>query len=94
MTTTELSATLTKLLKRYIKSEGYYSSGKLYNSINFIVTDSSTTGLHIELDSKEYINYIDDGKFLDKFFALPNVQNEILEYGIDKIYESIEDIDI
>lgn len=94
MTTTELSATLTKLLKRYIKSEGYYSSGKLYNSINFIVTDSASTGLHIELDSKEYINYIDDGKILDKFFELSTVKNEILEYGIDKIYESIENIDI
>lgn len=94
MTTTELAKNLTQLLKKFIKSEGYYSSGKLYNSINFKVTDSTSSGLQVELDSKEYINYLEDGKFLDRFFALSSVQNTILDYGVSHIMDSIDDIDI
>lgn len=94
MTTSELSNNLIKLLKKYIKDEGYYSSGRLYKSINFKVTDSASSGLDVQLDSLPYINYLDDGKLLDKFFAQKVVTDLFYDYGTEQIMKSIEDIDI
>lgn len=93
MTTTELSNNLTKLLKKYIKDEGYYSTGKLYKSINFKVTDSPSSGLDVQLDALPYINYLDDGKLLDKFFAQKVVVDLFIDYGMDQISDSIENLD-
>lgn len=93
MTTTELSNSLTNMLKKYIKDEGYYSSGKLYKSIKFTVKNNPSSGLSIELDSLPYINYLDNGQLLTKFFKLNSVESIIFDYGIEQINNEIENID-
>lgn len=54
----------TKLLQNKIKQDGYYSSGKLYNSIKFTINNN----YELSLNALEYIQYLDDGKFLDDFY--------------------------
>ena len=94
MTTGELSLSLTAMLKSYIKMEGYYSSGKLYDSIKITVKDNPSSGLSIDLDSLPYINYLEDGKLLTNFFAQEKVKSVIFDYGMEQILASIENIDL
>ena len=94
MTTKQLDNKLTSLLKKYIKVNGFYNTGKLYKSINFKVTDSPSLGLKVMLDVLPYLWYLDDGKLLDKFFAQPVVIDLFIEYASSKIDDIIENIEI
>lgn len=94
MTTQELSNKLTSALKDYLKSRGYIDSGALYNSIKFIVIDNPSTGLDVKLDAEEYIKYLDDGKLLDKFFALDSVGAILSQYIDEYISNMIDNIQL
>lgn len=93
MTTTELANGLTALLKKYIKDNGYYSSGKLYKSISYKISDDAG-GLSIDLTAREYIYYLDDGKLLNKFYSTKEVVDLFMEYTISKIERILGSIDI
>lgn len=84
-----LAKELDKLLKDYIKKEGYYDSGNLYKSIKFTVSDKNGTP-KISLEANDYIQYLDNGMFLDNFFEQSNVQQIIAEYMVDSITKSIQ----
>jgi len=79
---------LNKLMKNYLKSKGYYKSGSLYNSIKFNVkfTDSVP---HIELETNDYIKYLNDGKFLDSFFELKEVKGVIADLVAEEIVKNL-----
>jgi hypothetical protein len=79
MTINNLKNKLDDSLKKRIKSEGYYASGKLFNSINFIVKEGPD-GPSITLDALEYIQYIDNGKFIKGYFASNDFLDPIKEY--------------
>ena len=87
MTNIEFSNKLTSALKDYIKSRGYIDSGKLLQSVKFTVSDD----LDIKLDAEEYINYLDGGKFLDKFFALDSTQNLIESFILQSVEKIIDE---
>jgi myo-inositol-1-phosphate synthase len=74
----------TNLLKNKIKQEGYYSSGKLYNSIKFNINNN----YELVLNSLEYIQYLDDGKFLEDFYE----SNEFVEVYQQFIAEIINNV--
>ena len=92
MNNRELEVYLTSELKRYIKDKGYVSSGDLYNSIQFRVTN--TPELKIDLDSEPYINYLEKGKLLDNFFQKEEIQNAILDYAFGMLLTELDNLDI
>jgi hypothetical protein len=82
MTNIELANRLTSELKAYLKASGHVDSGALYNSIKFTVSENP---FDIKLDAEKYIEYLDDGKFLDKFFAQEKITNLFVDYFNSKI---------
>ena len=76
MTIQEFNTQMTQELKSFIKSEGYVSSGKLVNSINFKSTFIDNQ-LDIKFDAMEYINYLDDGNLIRNFLAQQKIFNMI-----------------
>lgn len=87
MTTTELENRLTNNLKNYLKQKNHYGSGKLFKSIKFTVTDNGN--FDIKLVAEEYIQYLDNGKFLDSFFQLNSTTELFEEYFSKKVEEMI-----
>jgi len=83
MTLQELNTQLTSLLKSYIKSKGYVSSGKLVNSIQFTATDSNE--LDISFNAQNYILYLEKGKLMQNFFDSSDAIELITQYEISKI---------
>jgi len=79
MTIQNLNIQLNELLKSYIKERGHYASGRLYNSINFQCTYIDSA-FDIKLSSVEYINYLDDGQFLNKFYSKPEVESIFVSF--------------
>jgi hypothetical protein len=92
MNNRELEVYLTSELKKYIKDKGYISTGDLYNSIQFRVTN--TPELKVDLNSEEYINYLEKGKLLDNFFKKENIQNAILDYSFGLLLAELDKLDI
>ncbi len=83
MTITQLNSKLTSSLKKFIKNEKFVDSGDLYKSIKFNCT--YTNELNIKLNSKEYIQYLDNGDLLNNFFALESTTNLIGEFLVSQI---------
>jgi hypothetical protein len=84
MTIQECNTQMTQELKSFIKSEGYVSSGKLINSIKFKSTFINNE-LKIKFDAMEYINYLDDGNLVSKFFDQQNVIDLIQSVYTDNL---------
>lgn len=80
MTINELNSQLTLALKEYIKSSHHYETGALYKSIKFTCSDIPTKGLDIKFNAMEYINYLDDGEFINTFFSSTKVVNILTTY--------------
>lgn len=58
---------LENLLKERIRVEDYIDTGALLESIQFKLEETST-GISIELGANDYIQYLDNGKFIEEFF--------------------------
>lgn len=84
MTIAEFNQQMTQELKSFIKSEGYVSSGKLVNSIKF-KCNFIDNQLDIKFDSMDYINYLDNGNLLSKFFAKDSVVNLIQNFYVNNL---------
>ena len=78
MTINDLNSRLTQALKNYIKTTSHSNTGRLYNSIKFTCTDAGE--LDIKFTAMDYVNYLDDGRFITNFLALPTTINIITEY--------------
>lgn len=92
MTLTELNKNLTSLLKKHIKKEGFVDSGNLLKSIEFNCKyDKKLMDLTIAFNTNDYIQYLDDGKFLDEFFEKDKVKNVLEKFLSSKIEEFIVD---
>jgi hypothetical protein len=83
MTVAQLNSKLTSSLKKFIKNEKFVDSGDLYKSIKFNCT--YTNELNIKLNSKEYIQYLDNGDLLNNFFNLESTKNLVAEFLVSQI---------
>lgn len=63
-------------MREYIKSRGHVETGRLSNSISFNV---KRTG-EISLNALEYINYLDNGNFIVKFWELRDVKTALADF--------------
>ena len=66
MTIQTLNIKLTSAIKSYIKKKDFIASGNLYKSIKFNCTYNNGD-LKIKIKGKEYVQYLDEGNFLNKF---------------------------
>jgi hypothetical protein len=84
MTIQKLNKELSRLLKDFIESEDHIDTGALYRSIKF---DCSFDGedLDMTFSSEEYIVYLEEGKFVDRFFDLPEVLDAIGDFYVENI---------
>jgi hypothetical protein len=84
MTINDLDRELKRLLKDFIESEDHIDTGALWRSIEF---NCSFDGKDLDMSfrSEEYIVYLEDGKFVDRFFSLPEVLDLIGDFYIDNI---------
>lgn len=84
MTIQRLNKELSDLLKDFIEREDHIDTGALYRSIKF---DCSFDGedLDMTFNSEEYIVYLESGKFVDRFFELPEVLDVIGEFYVENI---------
>jgi hypothetical protein len=88
MTIQQLNKKLTTELKVFIKKEDLYKTGKLYKSIKFNCIYKNLD-LDIKLDAKEYIQYVEKGDLLQKFFALDKTKEILQEFYADNIIEDL-----
>lgn len=84
MTDVELKNKLDTLLRTYLRKNGNIQTGSLYKSINFIVV-----GKNISLEANNYIQFLDDGKFLYLFFKSNEFLDLIGDYVSDEIIKDI-----
>lgn len=84
MTLSDFDRKMSQLLKDFIESEDHIDTGALYRSIKFN-SDFRNNNLDIKFNSEEYIVYLQDGDFLDKFFDLKRVQDLIAEFYINNL---------
>lgn len=56
---------LTSALRNALQKEGFVDTGDLLNSIEFRIY---TNPVKIELGANDYIQYLDDGRFIERFF--------------------------
>jgi hypothetical protein len=84
MTIQKLNKELSKLLKDFIESEDHIDTGALYRSIKF---NCSFDGEELDMSftSEEYIVYLQEGKFVDRFFDLPEVLDVIGDFYSENI---------
>jgi len=87
MTISQLNTQLTQALKNYIKSSGHNETGALYGSIRFTCTDNN--GLKINFKTMNYIQYLDDGEFINSFFGLSSTNDIISEYLVSKLVTTL-----
>lgn len=80
---------LTQLLKELIITWPHYRTGDMYRSIQFRITQEEGK-LNIQLESKHYIVYLDDGTFLDYFFQQPQVDQIMEELSFDYIQTKLD----
>lgn len=89
MTQPQVEAKLTANLKKYLKSEGHVESGKLLKSLKI---EGSAAGFKVV--GLEYVQYLDDGEFLNNFFSLPSTNKLIEEYIAITVNKEIEGLDL
>lgn len=89
MTIQELNNNLTSLLKSYIKSKGYVSSGKLVKSIDFNAVERTNGSLDLKLNAQDYILYLEKGELLNNFFDTQKALDVIAQYEADRITRDI-----
>lgn len=80
MTIQEFTSKLNDDLRSYLKTRSHIDSGKLYNSINFKMSNSN----ELTLDAEEYIVYLDDGKFLPSYLNSDSFNNILNQYLLEK----------
>lgn len=83
MKLSELNNRLTISLQDFIKKENHYNTGTLSKSIRFTSTIKPDGDLDIKLKGKEYIQYLDDGKFLDNFYNSSDFLDIIYDWYFD-----------
>jgi hypothetical protein len=69
MTVADLNNDLTQAFKRFIQISNHKKTGRLYNSIKFTCTNVDHV-LQIKFKAMEYVQYLEDGDFIDEFFDL------------------------
>lgn len=83
---------LTQLFKDEIKRLGLVSSGKLYNSIKWTVTQTST-GYELKMESMDYFTYLDDkysiSENIYKSSRFFKIQDQITQIEIDNLITNI-----
>ena len=84
MTGNELASRLTRALKRYITDKDYIDTGRLLASVDFTVTENP---FDIQLDSEDYIIYLEQGRLLENFFNTTDVENILDDYFGSKLDE-------
>lgn len=84
MTLDELNNRLRDLLKDFIESEDHIDTGALYRSIEFNC-EFRNNELDMKFSSEEYIVYLEQGTFVDRFFDLPEVLDAIGDFYVDNI---------
>lgn len=89
MSNNELEKKLENALVDYIKSRKFVDTGKLIKSIDFKVSEND-----IKLTAEPYIQYLDNGKLLEKFFNLDTTQEILIQYIIEKVEDVVDNIDL
>lgn len=80
----DLNNDLTQKLKDFLALRDHIDTGDLYASINFTSTYINDN-LNIDLEALEYIDYLDEGFFLDDFFDLESTLDVIADFYIDNL---------
>lgn len=84
MTINNLNNKLERLLMNFIESEDHIDTGALYRSIEFNCVFVNNK-LSIDFNSEDYIVYLEDGDFVDRFFELPEVLDAIGDFYANNI---------
>lgn len=85
----ELNRILTAKMQKLLKDRKHIETGKLSKSIKFNCTFDGVK-LKISLDALEYIQYLDDGKFVSDFISSKDVQDTISQFVVEDIAEAIQ----
>lgn len=85
MTIQQLNDKLTKELIKFLQKKNHYNTGTLAKSIGFASTISNKGELELKLNAKEYIQYLDDGDFLDEFFESNEFQSIMYDWYNDNL---------
>jgi hypothetical protein len=83
-----INNTLDGLMKKYIRSTGHNKSGALSSSIKFNATYFNGN-FDMGLQAKEYILYLDNGKFVKNFMALPAVKKVVSEFVVQSMLDEL-----
>ena len=89
MTIDDLNNNLTNLLQDYILFEQHYITGRMHDSINFICTYDDEY-LDIQLESVDYLYFIEQGRFIESFYTLNSVERVMSEFLESQIVMDIE----
>ena len=84
MKLSQLNRELGKMMKDFIEQEDHIDTGAMYASIDFKCTFSNNK-LDIKFYSEYYIKYLEDGKFVDRFFNLKEVSELISDFYVDNL---------
>jgi hypothetical protein len=90
MTLQQLNSKLTIAMKGFIRQRKHIVTGHLLNSIKFRSTFIQEE-LKITFNSKDYIVYLEDGKFVSNFFNLNTTENIIEEFIQERVQFMIEE---
>lgn len=85
MTINELNSKLTNSLINYLNQLGHNETGALESSIDFNCSVGKDNDLSIALNTLEYIQYLDDGKFLDNYFDTQDFEDIIQSWYADNL---------
>lgn len=85
MTINELNKELTDSLVNYLNQTGHNETGALESSIDFDCSIIGGNDLDISFNAKEYIHYLDDGKFLDNYFDTQDFEDIIQRWYADNL---------
>jgi hypothetical protein len=80
----QLNRELRDLLKEFIESEDHIDTGALYRSIKFDCKFDNGV-LDMKFSSEEYIVYLEEGNFVDRFFELSKVLDAIGDFYAENI---------
>ena len=86
MTIRQLETKLSNIVKKDIL-DYHYDTGLLYDTIYFKCKWDSDVGISIELISEEYIEYLEQGTYLQYLMDLPEVEDLISEFVSQKIVD-------
>lgn len=76
---------LNNLMVEYLKKTGHYKTGSLARSITFNARITDSGEIDLGFRANEYILFLDDGKFVDNFFALPTTKSVISNWIVENI---------